>query len=59
MFARCTGLMDKSTSVNIRSEAVRPADLDVDLDLTGGGFLDIWGVLSDVDMVGCSRQEIQ
>lgn len=51
MLARWTGLIDRSTSVNIRSEAVGPADLD--LDLAGGGFLDIRCVLSDMDMVVC------
>lgn len=50
--------MDRSTSVNIRSEAVGPADFGFDLDVAGG-FLDIRCVLSDMDMVVCEEPRMK
>lgn len=60
MLARCTGLMDRSISVNIQSKALGAAELnlDLDLDLAGGGFLDIRCVLSDMDLVVCEESQI-
>lgn len=53
--------MDRSTSVNIRSEALGPADLDLDLvlELAGGDFLDIRCVLWDMDLVVCEEPRMR
>lgn len=47
-------MIDRSTSVNIRSEARAPAGFVLQLDLAGG-FLDVRCVLSDIDMVVCEE----
>jgi hypothetical protein len=51
MLARWTGLMERSTSVDTRSEALETADFGGDLDCAFGSFLDIRRVSPDMDVV--------
>lgn len=57
MLARWTGLMERSTSVDTRSEALETADFGGDLDCAFGGFLDIRCLSPDMDRVVCVKEE--
>lgn len=51
MLARWTDLMERSTSVKIRSEMGETTDFDWSLDLAGAFFLEIRCVSRDGEMV--------